>query len=133
MKLLTLILLSIFPLTAFANVSDTVCDVDGADISFDIGSSTPLDTGPRPFYALEVGKKGHLNGSAEHQILANASAYRIAFNEEQGDFSLRITSRTQHKLVFSAQKKTLPDGSVKTDASSSIKGFSFPTATFSCK
>jgi hypothetical protein len=129
---LALMLLTILPLGAFANVSDTVCDVDGVDVSFDIGSSTPADAGSRPFYALEIGKKGHIDEKGVHQILAGASAYKIDFKENQGDFSLRITSRKKHQLVFSAQKTTAADGSVKTNASSSIKGFSFPSATFSC-
>jgi opacity protein-like surface antigen len=132
MKLFLAIVLSVLPLSAFANVADTVCDINGLDISFDLGSSTPPDTGSRGFYALTVAKKGHAADADGYQIRGSNAAYRIAFTESNGDFSLRITSKKSHRLVFSAEKKTTA-GVVKTDASSSIKGFSFPTATFSCQ
>jgi hypothetical protein len=127
-----LLMVSILPLHAFANTSDTVCDVDGYDVSFDIGSSTPQDSGPRPFYALEIGKKGHVEEKGVHQILSTSPTHKIDFKANNGDFSLKITSTTKHKLVFYAKKETASDGTVKTDASSSIKGFGFPHATFSC-
>jgi hypothetical protein len=127
-----LVALSLFPLAASANVSDSVCDVDHADVSFDIGTSTPQDAGSRTFYALEIGKKGRVDEKGVHQILATSPAYKIAFTEKNGDFSLRITSVKKHKLVFSAQKTTGTDGMVTTDASSSIKGFEFAKGTFSC-
>jgi hypothetical protein len=129
---LVLILLSVLPLTAFANVSDTVCDIDGADVSFDIGSKTPQDAGSRTFYALEIGKKGQVDEKGVHQILATSVAYKIDFLESNGDFSLRITSKKMHKLLFSAEKKSNGDGTWTTTASSSLKGFEFPKGTFTC-
>jgi hypothetical protein len=132
MKLYLLALLAVFPLHAFANVSDTVCDVDGYDVSFDIGTNTPQDAGPRPFYALEIGKKGHVDEKGVHQILSTSATHKIDFKEHNGDFMLKITSTTKHKLVFFASKATAADGTVKTDSSSSIKGFAFPHATFTC-
>ena len=56
---LTLLGLSILPLSAFANVSDTVYDIDNADVSVRHRiQDTSRRRISRTFYALEIGKKG---------------------------------------------------------------------------
>jgi hypothetical protein len=134
MKFLLPVLMLTLPLTAFANILDTLCDIGGYDISFDIGSKTPQDAGSRTFYALEIGKKGQVDEDEKgvHQILNTSPKHEIDFMEHNGDFSLVITSKAKHKLIFSAKKTTAADGSLTTSVFSNIEGFTFPQTTFTC-
>jgi hypothetical protein len=130
---LALLLFFTLPITTFANVTHTDCDIEGVDASFDLALSTLSDSGPRVFTSLVMGRRDHLDEKGSHHILAADKDYKIDYLEHLGNFSLKITSRTKHQLIFSAMRKTSPDGTVKTNASSSLKGFVFPGSEFTCQ